>query len=90
MFVAWYCAMRLEVVLKTVVVPIFSAHAYAAVVEWSPTGGMVHLHYILWKKSAPRFDHRAEKMMEDAKQLHKAGLVVAAEVRCPTNDILEF
>ncbi len=54
MFVAWYCAVRLELTLKTVVVPIFGASAYVAVFEWSPTGGMVHLHYILWKSGALR------------------------------------
>ena len=45
----WYCAVRFELVLKIVVVPDFGAHAYVAVIEWSPTGGMVHLHYVLWK-----------------------------------------
>ena len=38
LFVAWYCSMRLELVLKTIVVPIFGAYAYMAVYEWSPTG----------------------------------------------------
>ena len=52
LFVAWYCSVRLELVLKTVVVPIFGAHAYVAVFEWSPTGGMVHLHYIFGKRSS--------------------------------------
>ena len=47
LFVAWYCAMKLELQLKTVVIPCFEGHAYVAVFEWSPTGGMVHLHYIL-------------------------------------------
>merc|ERR1712185_853907 len=49
LFVAWYCSVRLELALKTVVVPAFGALAYFAVFEWSPTGGMAHLHYILWK-----------------------------------------
>ena len=55
LFVSWYCAVRLELTLKTLVVPIFGASNYVAVFEWSPTGGMVHLHYILWKNGAPRF-----------------------------------
>ena len=59
LFVAWYGSVRLELVLKTVVVPIFGSHAYFGVFEWSPTGGMVHLHYVLWKSRAPRFDVRA-------------------------------
>ena len=50
---AWYCAVRLELTLKTIVVPIFGASAYVAVFEWSPTSAMVHLHYILWKPNAP-------------------------------------
>ena len=59
LFVAWYCAVKLECQLKTVVIPCFGGHAYVAVFEWSPTGGMVHLHYILWKDRAPRFDLQA-------------------------------
>ena len=47
LFVSWYCAVRLELTLKTLVVPIFGASNYVAVFEWSPTGGMVHLHCIL-------------------------------------------
>lgn len=39
LFVAWYCAVRLELTLKTIVVPLFGASAYVAVFEWSPTGG---------------------------------------------------
>ena len=59
LFVAWYCAVRLELSLKTLVVPLVGAHSYCAVFEWSPTGGMVHVHYILWKSGAPRFDTQA-------------------------------
>ena len=44
LIVAWYCAVRLELTLKTVVVPHFGAHSYVGVCEWSPSGGMVHLH----------------------------------------------
>ena len=44
LFVSWYCAVRLELTLKTLVVPIFGASNYVAVFEWSPTGGMLHLH----------------------------------------------
>ena len=49
LFVAWYCSVRLELLLKTVVVPIFGAHDYMGVFEWSPTGGMVHLHCVMWR-----------------------------------------
>ena len=56
LFVAWYCAVRLELTLNTMVVPIFGASNYVTVFEWSPTGGMVRLHYILWKQGAPRFE----------------------------------
>ena len=41
LFVAWYCAVRLELILKTVVVPLYGTSAYVSVFEWSPTGGMV-------------------------------------------------
>ena len=71
LFVSWYCAVRLELSLKTLVVPIFGASNYVAVFEWSPTGGMVHLHYILWKHGAPRFDLRAEQPVKEARRLHK-------------------
>ena len=67
--VSWYCAVRLELTLKTLVVPIFGASNYVAVFEWSPTGGMVHLHYILWKHGAPRFDLRAEQLVQAARRL---------------------
>ena len=36
LFVSWYCAVRLELTLKTLVVPIFGASNYVAVFEWSP------------------------------------------------------
>ena len=64
LFVSWYCAVRLELTLKAVAVPYFGASAYVGVFEWSPTGGMVHLHYILWKSGAPRFDLRADQLEE--------------------------
>merc|ERR1712039_1101754 len=40
LFVSWYCAVRLELTLKALVVPIFGASSHVAVSEWSPTGGM--------------------------------------------------
>ncbi len=61
-FVARYCSVRLELLLKTVVVPMFGASGYFGVFEWSPTGAMVHLHYVFWKQGAPRFDERAEAL----------------------------
>ena len=88
--VAWFCALRLEMVLKTVVVPIFQATTYAAVFEWSPTGGMVHLHYIIWKRDSPRFDRRSEDLVARAKVLQKQGLIAAAEVKCDITDVLDY
>ena len=82
--------MRLELTLKTVVVPIFGAIAYLGVYEWSPTGGMVHLHYILWKDGAPRFDVRSEKLMEQAAALRKSGLAAAAVPECGIDDVVDF
>ena len=90
LFVAWYGSVRLELVLKTVVVPVFGSHAYFGVFEWSPTGGMVHLHYILWKSRAPRFDVRAEKLLADAEALRKAGVVASAQVECEIADVVDF
>ena len=90
LFVAWYCAVRLELVLKTVVVPLYGASAYVAVFEWSPTGGMVHLHYILWKRGAPRFDLQAKDLQDRASALRKAGLVAGGEVTCDIKYVVDF
>ena len=90
LFVAWYCSVRLELTLKTIVVPVFQALAYVAVFEWSPTGGMVHLHYILWKRRAPRFDGRAALLQQQAAAARKAGLVGGGEVVCDIDDGVDF
>ena len=90
LFVAWYCSVKLELTLKTVVVPIFGAHTYVAVYEWSPTGGMVHLHYILWKRGAPRFELHADALLARARLLRKAGLVAGGEVNCDIKYVVEF
>ena len=90
MFVAWDCAVRLDVVLKTVVVPHFGAHAYIAVFEWTPTGGMVHLHYVLWKSGAPRFDIRAEKLEVQVGALRKAGGAAGAAAECRIGGVADF
>ena len=90
LFVAWYCSVRLELTLKTIVVPIFGASAYMAVFEWSPTGGMVHLHYVLWRPGAPRFDLRAEKLTRQAEALRKAGLAAAGVASCKIDDVVDF
>lgn len=83
--------MRLELTLKSLVVPLFGASDYIAVFECSPTGGMVHLHYILWKRGAPRFDLRAERLVENAKRLHKKGMVGVAKCHAvKMDDVLEF
>ena len=91
LFVSWYCAVRLELTLKTLVVPVLGASNYVAVFEWSPTGGMVHLHYILWRSGAPRFDLQAERMVEKAKALRKANMVSAAYAQTEKmDDVLDF
>ena len=90
LFVAWYCSVRLELILKTVVVPLYGASAYVAVFEWSPTGGMVHLHYILWKRGAPRFDLQAQELLDKAAALKKAGLVAGAVVECDIKYVVDF
>ena len=91
LFVSWYCAVRLELTLKTLVVPIFGASNYVAVFQWSPTGGMLQLHYILWKHGVPRFDLRAEQLVQETERLRIGGLVAAAEVQTmKTDDVMEF
>ena len=90
LFVSWYNAVRLELALKAVVVPHFGASAYVAVFEWSPTGVMVHLHYILWKRGAPRFDLRAERLEQHAEELRKAGLVKQTRQPCKIDDVVDF
>ena len=90
LFVAWYCSVRLELILKTVVVPLYGASAYVAVFEWSPTGGMAHLHYILWKRGAPRFDLQAQELLDKAAALKKAGLVAGAVVECDVKYVVDF
>jgi len=90
LFVAWYCSVRLELTLKAIVVPIFGASNYVAVYEWSPTGDMVHLHYIIWKPGAPRFDLRAEMLEQHAEKLRKAGLIAGGAARCRIDDVADF
>ena len=90
LFVAYYCAVRLELALKAIVVPIFGASAYMGVFEWSPTGAMVHLHYVLTKPGAPRFDLRAERLQQQAGELRRAGLVAAGSARCKIDDVVDF
>ena len=90
LFVAWYCAVRLELGLKAVAVPYFGASGYVGVFEWSPTGGMVHLHYILWKRHAPRFDVRAENLEAHAEKQRKAGLLSNKIQECKIEDVVDF
>ena len=90
LFVSWYCAVRLELGLKAVAVPYFGASAYVGVFEWSPTGGMVHLHYILWKRGAPRFDVRAEMLEQHAEQQRKSGLLAQQVQQCKIEDVVDF
>ena len=90
LFVAWYCAVRLELGLKAVAVPYFGASGYVGVFEWSPTGGMVHLHYIFWKRNAPRFDLRAEDLEYRAEQRRKAGVLAGQVQECKVEDVVDF
>ena len=87
---AWCCAVRLELVLRTVVVPLYGASAYVAVFEWSPTGGVMHLHHILWKRGAPRSDLEAKDLQDRASALRKAGLVAGGEVTCDIKYAVDF
>lgn len=80
----------MELSLKTIVVPVHGASAYVAVFEWSPTGGMVHIHYILWKAGAPRFDVRAEILTEQREALRRAGWVCGKELTCKIHDVVDF
>ena len=82
--------MRLELALKAVVVPVLGASAYMGVFESSPTGAIVHLHYVLTKPGAPRFDLRAERLQQQAEELRRAGLVAAGSARCKIDDVVDF
>ena len=51
----------------------------------------MHLHYILCKHGAPRFDLRAEQLVQAARRLRKGGLVAAAQVHTvKIDDVMEF
>ena len=90
LFVAFYCSVRLELVLKTVVVPYCRAHNYLAVYEWSPTGAMVHVHYVLWVSGAPRFDERAKLMERMAAEAKKEGWGSTNPTLCKIDDVVNF
>ena len=51
---------------------------------------MVHLHYILWKQGAPRFDLQAEDLLDKAAKLRKAGLIAGGEVTCDIKYVVDF
>ena len=90
LFVAYYCSVRLEMTLKAIVVPYYAATNYVAVFEWSPTGGMVHLHYILWGHDVPRWDMRAKQMQRARVKARKARLPPADYVHVEIKDIIEY
>ena len=90
LWVAYYCAVRLELALKAVVVPLFGASAYVGVFEWSPTGAMVHLHYVLWKKGAPRFDLQAAQLRRDQEEMRKSGIIASGNVDCSMKHVVDF
>lgn len=88
LFVAWYCSVRFELSIKAMVVQLFGASAYVAAFEWSPTGGMVHLNYILWRPGAARFYIRAEALQQQAEVLRKAGLVAKGVAHCKVDGVV--
>ena len=90
LWVAYYCAVRLELALKAVVVPLFGASAYIGVFEWSPTGAMVHLHYVLWKKGAPRFDLQAAQLKRNQEELRKSVILPSGRVECSMKYVVDF
>ena len=51
---------------------------------------MVHLHYILWKRGAPRFDVRAEMLEQHAEQQRKSGLLAQQVQQCKIEDVVDF
>jgi hypothetical protein len=51
---------------------------------------MVHLHYVLWKRGAPRFDLRAEVLEAEAKALSKAGVLSDGRQKCKIDDVVDF
>ena len=51
---------------------------------------MAHLHYILWKKGAPRFDMHAQDLLDKAAALRKAGLVAGGQVTCDIKYVVDF
>ena len=51
---------------------------------------MVHLHYVLWKSGAPRFDERAEALKARAAALRKTGSVAHGPIACRINDVVDF
>ena len=50
----------------------------------------MHLHYILWKRGAPRFDLQAAALLDRAHALQKAGLVAGGEVSCDVKHVVDF
>ena len=45
----------------------------------------------MWKSGAPRFDLRADQLVQEARRLRKAGLVAAAKVQTVNiDDVMEF
>ena len=51
---------------------------------------MVHLHYVLWKRGAPRFDLRAELLEQEAERLRKAGVLTGGKQVCKIDDVVDF
>ena len=90
LWVAYYCAVRLELALKAIVVALCGASAYVGVFEWSPTGAMVHLHYVLWKKGAPRFDLQAAQLKRKQEELRRVGILSSGRVECPMKYVVDF
>ena len=51
---------------------------------------MVHVHYVLWKSGAPRFDLRAQQLEANAAALRKVGWHAGPQIEVKIDDVIEF
>ena len=51
---AWFCALKLESLLKYCAKETLNLTDYIGIYEWSPTGAMLHLHFAGWRQDASR------------------------------------
>ena len=73
---AWYCALKLESLLKHCAAKILGLTDYIGVREWSPTGAMLHLHYVGWCKDAPRWGKVAADLKAQKSVFKKTGVMI--------------